>query len=103
MVKTSFNLNATAGVTGGSDRHFLLHVVIGQILPFNGTPHSTRPSYFINDGLVTWEGRLRGGDRGAKMPKHWMRVIMGEWCRSGIDVNVDANKKAVSVVLSHVT
>ena len=57
-MKTSFNLNATAGVTGGSDRHFLLHVVIGQILPFNGTPHSTRPSYFINDGLVTRLARI---------------------------------------------
>ena len=38
MVKTTFNLNATAGVTGRSEKAFLLHVVIGQILPFNGTP-----------------------------------------------------------------
>ena len=30
MVKTSFNLNATAGVTGRSEKAFLSHIVIGQ-------------------------------------------------------------------------
>ena len=33
---------------------FTSNFVIGQIIPFNGTPHSTRPSFI--DGLVT---RLR--------------------------------------------
>ena len=50
MVKTTFNLNATAGMTGRSEKAFLLHVVIGQVLPFSGTPHSTRPLFY---GLVT--------------------------------------------------
>ena len=51
MVKTSFNLDATAGVTGRSEKAFLSHVVIGQNHPFNGSPHSTRLSYMYS--LVT--------------------------------------------------
>ena len=53
MVKTSFNLNATAGVTGRSEKAFLSHVVIGQNHPFNGSPHSTRLSIYVQSGHET--------------------------------------------------
>ena len=59
MVKTRFNLNATAGVTGRSEKAFLSHVVIGQNHPFNGSPHSTRLSIYVQAGHETRVKRLK--------------------------------------------
>ena len=53
MAKTSFNLNATAGVTGRSEKAFLSHVVIGQNHPFNGSPHTV---IYVQSGHETISG-----------------------------------------------